>query len=68
MDACATRYASGEKARQVLGFEAEVGLEECVRESCAVRTPVNPRDRYRRKRTGLLRFALFETTNIFPSP
>ncbi|KAM0187331.1 hypothetical protein ACHAPC_004056 [Botrytis cinerea] len=33
-DACAVRYASGEKAKRVLGYEAKVGLEEGIRLSC----------------------------------
>lgn len=34
-DATAVRYASGEKARRVLGFEPRVGMEEGLRRSCA---------------------------------
>ena len=34
MEACATRYASGEKARRILGYEARVGIEEGLRISC----------------------------------
>lgn len=33
-DACAVRYASGEKAKRILGYEARVGLEEGIRLSC----------------------------------
>ncbi|KAL4973886.1 hypothetical protein BDW66DRAFT_141134 [Aspergillus desertorum] len=33
-DACAVRYASGEKARSILGYEARVGLEDGIRMSC----------------------------------
>ncbi|TGO29936.1 hypothetical protein BPAE_0009g00320 [Botrytis paeoniae] len=33
-DACAIRYASGEKAKRILGYEAKVGLEEGIRLSC----------------------------------
>ncbi|KAL3466472.1 hypothetical protein BJX64DRAFT_229407 [Aspergillus heterothallicus] len=33
-DACATRYASGEKARRILGYEARVGIEDGIRLSC----------------------------------
>ncbi|KAJ5774205.1 hypothetical protein N7457_009101 [Penicillium paradoxum] len=33
-DACATRYASGNKAKEILGYEAHVGIEEAVRLSC----------------------------------
>ncbi|KAM0174217.1 hypothetical protein ACHAPF_006196 [Botrytis cinerea] len=33
-DACAVRYASGEKAKRFLGYEAKVGLEEGIRLSC----------------------------------
>lgn len=35
-DACAVRYASGDKARKVLGYEARIGLEEAIRRSCEV--------------------------------
>ncbi|KAF7897917.1 uncharacterized protein EAF01_008883 [Botrytis porri] len=33
-DACAVRYANGEKAKRILGYEARVGLEEGIRLSC----------------------------------
>lgn len=33
-DACAVRYASGKKARKILGFEPKVGIEEGIRLSC----------------------------------
>ena len=33
-DACAIRYASGEKAKRILGFEPRVGIEEGIRLSC----------------------------------
>ncbi|KAL2863812.1 uncharacterized protein BJX67DRAFT_235087 [Aspergillus lucknowensis] len=33
-DACAIRYANGEKARLILGYEARVGIEEGIRLSC----------------------------------
>lgn len=35
-DACAVRYASGEKAKRILGYEARVGMEEAIRLSCEV--------------------------------
>jgi sterol-4alpha-carboxylate 3-dehydrogenase (decarboxylating) len=35
-DACHIRYASGEKAKQILGYEARVGIEEGIRLSCEV--------------------------------
>jgi sterol-4alpha-carboxylate 3-dehydrogenase (decarboxylating) len=35
-DACSVRYASGEKARRILGYEARVGIEEGIRLSCEV--------------------------------
>ena len=35
MDACAVRYASGDKARRLLGYEPRVGIEEGIRLSCA---------------------------------
>ena len=38
LDACATRYWSGAKARRVLGYKPRVGLEEGLRISCNVRT------------------------------
>lgn len=36
-DACATRYCSGEKARNILGYRPKVGIEEGIRVSCEVR-------------------------------
>lgn len=36
LDACAMRYASGEKARKMLGYEPIVSLEEGLRRSCTV--------------------------------
>jgi sterol-4alpha-carboxylate 3-dehydrogenase (decarboxylating) len=36
LDACAMRYASGEKARRLLGYEPIVGFEEGLRRSCKV--------------------------------
>ncbi|PQE19387.1 Sterol-4-alpha-carboxylate 3-dehydrogenase decarboxylating protein [Rutstroemia sp. NJR-2017a BBW] len=33
-DACAVRYASGAKAKRILGYEARIGLEEGIRLSC----------------------------------
>ncbi|KAL9126460.1 MAG: hypothetical protein Q9217_004498 [Psora testacea] len=36
MDACATRYCSGEKARRLLGYRPKVGIEEGIRISCEV--------------------------------
>ena len=35
-DACSMRYASGEKAKRILGYEARVGIEEGLRVSCQV--------------------------------
>ena len=35
-DACSVRYASGEKAKRILGYEARVGIEEGIRLSCEV--------------------------------
>lgn len=35
-DACHIRYASGEKAKQILGYEARVGIEQGIRLSCEV--------------------------------
>lgn len=37
-DACAVRYASGDKARRILGYEARIGIEEAIRLSCEVST------------------------------
>lgn len=37
LDACAMRYASGEKAKRILGYEPVVSLEEGLRRSCKVR-------------------------------
>lgn len=36
-DACAVRYAKGDKAREILGYEARIGIEEAIRLSCEVR-------------------------------
>lgn len=36
MDACAIRYASGEKAERVLGYSPQVGLEVGIKRSCQV--------------------------------
>ncbi|KAJ5337759.1 hypothetical protein N7452_004487 [Penicillium brevicompactum] len=33
-DACAVRYASGDKARKILGYQARIGIEEAIRLSC----------------------------------
>lgn len=35
-DACATRYAGGIKAKEILGYEARIGIEEAIRLSCEV--------------------------------
>lgn len=35
-DACAIRYASGDKARTILGYEARIGMEDAIRLSCEV--------------------------------
>lgn len=35
-DACAIRYASGKKAKEILGYEARIGIEEAIRLSCEV--------------------------------
>jgi sterol-4alpha-carboxylate 3-dehydrogenase (decarboxylating) len=35
-DACSMRYASGEKARRILGYEARIGIEEGLQLSCLV--------------------------------
>ncbi|KAJ5834561.1 hypothetical protein N7447_000587 [Penicillium robsamsonii] len=33
-DACAIRYASGNKAKEILGYKARIGIEEAIRLSC----------------------------------
>ncbi|BDD64123.1 hypothetical protein MAP00_008968 [Monascus purpureus] len=33
-DACSVRYASGEKAKRILGLEARIGIEDAIRLSC----------------------------------
>lgn len=35
-DACSVRYASGDKAKAILGYEARIGIEEAIRQSCEV--------------------------------
>lgn len=35
-DACSVRFASGEKARRILKYEARVNLDEAIRLSCEV--------------------------------
>lgn len=40
LDACATRYCSGEKAHKILGYKPRVGIEEGIRISCNVRVTV----------------------------
>lgn len=47
MDACATRYASGDKARGVLGCVPRVGLEEGLKKSCSVSAPLVQRSEVR---------------------
>lgn len=42
LDACAMRYASGQKARRLLGYEPRVGLEEGIERSCRVSLPHEP--------------------------
>ena len=37
LDACGTRYCTGEKARKILGYKPRVGIEEGIRISCIVR-------------------------------
>ena len=39
LDACGTRYCSGEKARRLLGYKPRVGIEEGIRISCMVKPP-----------------------------
>ncbi|KAJ5641666.1 hypothetical protein N7490_005666 [Penicillium lividum] len=33
-DACAVRYASGDKARDILGYKARIGMKDSIRLSC----------------------------------
>lgn len=57
-DACAMRYASGKKAREILGFEPRVGLEEGIKLSCAdlkLRLSGETTEAYFGKRKELLR-------------
>lgn len=35
-DVCSVRFASGEKARRILGYEARVKMDEAIRLSCEV--------------------------------
>ncbi|OAL19159.1 hypothetical protein AYO22_10107 [Fonsecaea multimorphosa] len=51
MDACAMRYASGDKARKILGYQPRVGLEEGIRISCEVLTDVNADQHYAKQQT-----------------
>ena len=39
LDAAATRYCSGSKARELLGYRPRVGVEEGLRRSCLVSKP-----------------------------
>ena len=39
MDACAMRYASGDKAKRLLGYQPRVGLEAGMKRSCQVSAP-----------------------------
>lgn len=38
-DACAMRYASGDKARKILGYRPRIGLEAGLKRSCRVSRP-----------------------------
>ncbi|KAJ5722460.1 hypothetical protein N7488_000495 [Penicillium malachiteum] len=33
-DACAVRYARGDKAKEILGYEARIGIEDAIRLTC----------------------------------
>ncbi|KIW84214.1 hypothetical protein Z517_03463 [Fonsecaea pedrosoi CBS 271.37] len=46
MDACAMRYASGAKARRILGYHPRVGLEAGIRTSCEVSAAVSSSPRF----------------------
>ncbi|KAJ9605114.1 hypothetical protein H2200_010504 [Cladophialophora chaetospira] len=41
MDACAMRYASGQKAQRILGYRPRVGLEAGIKRSCQVSRTVS---------------------------
>lgn len=43
MDACAMRYASGDKAQRILGYQPRVGLEVGIQRSCQVSCSHRPR-------------------------
>lgn len=43
-DACAVRYASGLKAKEILGYEARIGMEDAIRFSCEVSRDYNRLD------------------------
>ena len=38
-EACSMRYANGDKARRILGYEPRVRIEDAIRLSCEVRFP-----------------------------
>lgn len=44
LDACGTRYITGKKAEQLLGYKPRVGIEEGIRLSCEVSTLLSLRD------------------------
>lgn len=58
-DACSIRYASGEKAKRILGFEARVGIEDAIRLSCEVSAS--------QALPGSYEFCLSETPGLCPS-
>jgi sterol-4alpha-carboxylate 3-dehydrogenase (decarboxylating) len=41
MDACAMRYARGDKAKRILGYQPRIGLEAGIKRSCQVSAPTH---------------------------
>ena len=39
-DACGIRYINGKKAERILGYTPKVGIEEAIKTSCKVRSPI----------------------------
>ena len=76
-DACSMRYASGAKAKRILGYEARIGIEEGIRLSCEVsylvsfRSPReltrSPKDYARRMKKDLVNGSLASTKESMPS-
>ncbi|CAG8898077.1 unnamed protein product [Penicillium egyptiacum] len=67
-DARATRYASGKKAKEILGYEARIGIEEAIRLSCEVRRYHKPNFFYCRTHRSQPRIMLLVSeSNYRPS-